>query len=83
MRRHYLVAAGVAAVTLAFGGGMAVSRSLEPRPNEVAYNIPRRADGSVNPDPFLASGVGMGRNVAVYTASGTGPGALNPLAEAV
>jgi enamine deaminase RidA (YjgF/YER057c/UK114 family) len=82
MRRHYLVAAGVAAVTLAFGGGMAVSRSVEPRPSEVAYNIPRRADGSVNPDPFLASGVGMGRNVPVYTASGTGPGALNPLAEA-
>jgi enamine deaminase RidA (YjgF/YER057c/UK114 family) len=81
-RRRYLVAAVVAALAVSFGAGTAVSRSLSPRPHEVRYNIPPRADGSVNPDPFLASGVGTGKDVAMYTAAGTGPGALNPLAPA-
>ena len=66
----------------AFGAGAAVSQSLAPQPNEVRYNIPPRADGSVNPDPFLAGGVSTGKNVAVYTASGTGPAALNTAAPA-
>jgi enamine deaminase RidA (YjgF/YER057c/UK114 family) len=83
MRLHRpAVAAATVAVGLSFGAGAAVSRSLDPRPNEVRYNIPLRADGSVNPDPFLASGVGTGKDVELYTAAGTGPAALNPLAPA-
>lgn len=48
--------------------------------DEVSYNIPRRADGSVDPDPFLARGVSVGHDVGVYRASGTGPNPTNPLA---
>jgi enamine deaminase RidA (YjgF/YER057c/UK114 family) len=84
--RRRLVAAAVTAATtaavVAFGAGVAVSRSTSPGPHEVAYNIPPRADGSVNPDPLLASGVATGKDVAVYTAAGTGPAALNTLAPA-
>lgn len=81
MRRNHLIAVGTtAAVVLSFTGGVALSDSLRPRPNEVEYNIPPLADGAVNPDPFLASGVGTGKDVALYTAAGTGPAALNTLA---
>jgi enamine deaminase RidA (YjgF/YER057c/UK114 family) len=38
------------------------------------------ADGSAPADPFLANGVALGTGVATYTASGTGPAALNTLA---
>jgi enamine deaminase RidA (YjgF/YER057c/UK114 family) len=82
MRRRH-IAATVAVVTAAsFTGGAAWSRSQEPRPTEVRYNIPPRADGTANPDPFLASGVGLGKNVASYSAAGTGPAVKNPLAPA-
>lgn len=80
--RRPVVAVVTVAVALSFSAGIAVSRSWAPRPTEVRYNIPPRADGSLNPDPFLANGVGTGKDVAVYTASGTGPAALNPLAPA-
>jgi enamine deaminase RidA (YjgF/YER057c/UK114 family) len=81
-RRRVAATVVTAAAVVAFGAGAAVSQSLAPNPNEVRYNIPRRADGSVNPDPFLASGVGTGKDVAMYTASGTGPAALNIAAPA-
>jgi enamine deaminase RidA (YjgF/YER057c/UK114 family) len=81
MRRNHLIAAGTtAAVVLSFTGGAALSDALGPRPNEVEYNIPLLANGAVNPDPFLAGGVGTGKDVALYTAAGTGPAALNTLA---
>ena len=80
--RRPAVAAATVAVILSFGAGVAVSRSLAPRPHEVRHNIPLRPDGSINPDPFLAAGVGTGKDVAIYTASGTGPAALNTPAPA-
>jgi enamine deaminase RidA (YjgF/YER057c/UK114 family) len=46
----------------------------EPKPTEVEYYIPLRGDGSINPNPFLASGAGVGKNVAIYYTAGTGPG---------
>jgi enamine deaminase RidA (YjgF/YER057c/UK114 family) len=83
MRRHQLAAAGAtAALVLAFTSGIAVSDSLGPGPKDVDYNVPSLADGSANPDPFLASGVATGKDVALYTAAGTGPAALNTLAPA-
>lgn len=84
-RRKVTIAAATGAtvaLALGFSAGAAVSRSPAPRPHEVRYNIPPRADGSVNPDPFLANGVGTGGDVALYTAAGTGPAALNTLAPA-
>ena len=83
MRRQHVIAAGAtAAVALSFTTGVALSDALSPRPQEVVYNIPPLANGSVNPDPFLASGVGTGKDVPIYTAAGTGPAALNTLAPA-
>ena len=56
----------------------ASSRAPEgPKPNEVEYYIPPRADGSINPNPFLASGVAVGRNVDLYWSAGTGPAGVN------
>jgi enamine deaminase RidA (YjgF/YER057c/UK114 family) len=81
MRRRHVIAAGAtAALALSFSGGAALSAAFGPRPNEVDYNIPPLASGAVNPDPFLAAGVGTGKDVALYTAAGTGPAALNTLA---
>ncbi len=60
------------AATLAAGAAFA-----QPKPTEVDYYIPPRADGSVNPDPFLASGFGVGRNVDMYWTAGIGPSGLN------
>ena len=76
MRARLAAVMGVL-VTLAFGGGVAVASSLRPGPDDVAYNLPSGPDGAINPDPFLASGVGIGQDVALYTASGTGPAPLN------
>lgn len=61
-------------------GGQAVASDPVPAPTEVAFQIPTRPDGSVNPDPFLAAGVGVGAEVPVYTAAGTGPAAVNTAA---
>jgi enamine deaminase RidA (YjgF/YER057c/UK114 family) len=83
MRRRHVIAAGATtALALSFAGGAALSAALGPGPNEVDYNIPPLANGSVNPDPFLAAGVGTGKDVELYTAAGTGPGGLNTLAPA-
>jgi enamine deaminase RidA (YjgF/YER057c/UK114 family) len=48
-----------------------------PKPTEVDYFIPPTASGGVNPNPFLASGVSVGRNVGLYWSAGTGPAGLN------
>jgi enamine deaminase RidA (YjgF/YER057c/UK114 family) len=46
----------------------------------VSYNVPARADGPADPDPFLARGVTVSGGVSVYSASGTGPSPTNSLA---
>lgn len=51
-----------------------MSVAEEPHPREVDYYIPPQDDGTVNPNPFLASGVAVGKKVAVYYTAGTGPG---------
>ncbi|QIT54474.1 hypothetical protein HC341_04130 [Aquisalimonas sp. 2447] len=57
----------------------ATSLAEQPRPNEIEFFIPPLDDGSQNPDPFLASGVSIGKNVATYYTAGTGPaGGNNP-----
>lgn len=61
---------------------MSSSALAEPKPTSVDYNIPLRADGSVTPDPFLANGVGVGKNVSIYWSAGTGPAARNTSAPA-
>ena len=81
-RRVIGAGAAAGALTLAFGGGVAVSDAFGPLPKEVVYNIPSLPNGSVNPDPFLANGVAIGKGVALYTSSGTGPGGLNTAAGA-
>ena len=48
-----------------------------PKPTEVDYFIPPTASGDVNPNPFLASGVSVGRNVDLYWSAGTGPAGVN------
>ncbi|MCU0768914.1 MAG: Rid family hydrolase [Burkholderiaceae bacterium] len=62
------------ALAAALSAGSALA---QPSPTEVDYYIPPRADGSVNPDPFLASGFGVGRNVDMYWSAGIGPSGLN------
>lgn len=79
--RTLLAAALVVGVGLG-AGGAAVAADLAPKPREVRYTVPPLADGSVNPDPFLSAGVGVGGLVGTYTASGTGPAARNPAAPA-
>ena len=48
-----------------------------PKPTEVDYFIPPTASGDVNPNPFIASGVSVGRNVDLYWSAGTGPAGVN------
>ncbi|MDO8941193.1 MAG: Rid family hydrolase [Methylicorpusculum sp.] len=74
---HHLILSLAAAVTL-FSGNV----YSEPKPTETKYNIPLRANGTINPDPFLASGVGVGKNVSIYWSAGTGPAARNTAAPA-
>jgi enamine deaminase RidA (YjgF/YER057c/UK114 family) len=81
-RQHLIIAGAIAALALSFTGGVALPDALGPLPREVDYNIPPLANGGVNPDPFLASGVGTGKDVPLYTAAGTGPAALNTPAPA-
>jgi enamine deaminase RidA (YjgF/YER057c/UK114 family) len=69
-----MCALGAAACSLLWSAGVALA---EPKPTEVDYYIPPRADGTINPDPFLASGVAVGKNVALYWSAGTGPAGLN------
>jgi enamine deaminase RidA (YjgF/YER057c/UK114 family) len=56
--------------------------SLRPEPNEVVYNIPLTGAGALSADPFLANGVGVGRNVDTYQSAGIGPSGLNTAAPA-
>ena len=54
----------------------------EPRSDEVEFSISLQEDGSIDPNPFLASGVAIGNNVGTYRTAGTGPsGGNNPGAE--
>ena len=69
--RSTLVGTALAAA-LAAGSALA-----QPKPTEVDYFIPPLSNGNVNPNPFLASGVGIGRNVDVYFSAGIGPAARN------
>lgn len=57
-------------------------QTLRPAPNEVVYNIPLTGGGGLAADPFLASGVGVGRNVDIYQSAGIGPAGLNTAAPA-
>lgn len=63
------------ALTAAVSG----SALAEPKPTAVDYNIP---DASVSANPFLANGVGVGKNVSIYWSAGTGPAARNTAAPA-
>jgi enamine deaminase RidA (YjgF/YER057c/UK114 family) len=74
--RPVLVGAA-AALSLALAAGSALAR---PPANGVEYYIPLRSDGTVNPNPFLASGVSVGRNVDTYMSAGTGPAGRNTAA---
>jgi enamine deaminase RidA (YjgF/YER057c/UK114 family) len=53
---------------------MPSSLLAEPKPNAVDYNIP---DASVSANPFLANGVGVGKDVSIYWSAGTGPAQRN------
>ncbi|MEV0231974.1 Rid family hydrolase [Nonomuraea sp. NPDC050786] len=67
-----------AAVVLALGTSTAAATpTWSPRPQEVKPFLPA---GSTN--PAIADGVALGKQVAMYTASGLGPGAANPAAPA-
>lgn len=68
----YLLATIATACALTAGNALA-----QPKPTEVDYYIPPLSSGAVNPNPFLAGGVGIGRNVDVYFSAGIGPSALN------
>ncbi len=60
----------LASLTAAMSG----SALAEPKPTAVDYNIP---DASVSANPFLANGVGVGKNVSIYWSAGTGPAGRN------
>lgn len=60
----------LASLTAAMSG----SAMAEPKPTTVDYNI---ADASVSANPFLANGVGVGKNVSIYWSAGTGPAQRN------
>lgn len=53
-----------------------------PRPREIQRFFTPDENGATPADPFLANGVALGGDNAVYTAAGTGPAALNTLAPA-
>jgi enamine deaminase RidA (YjgF/YER057c/UK114 family) len=67
---------GALALALASAG----SAFAAPPNRGVEYYIPPRADGTVNPNPFLASGVAIGQTVATYMSAGTGPAGRNTAA---
>lgn len=77
-RRKKAVIAVGSAIAL-FGGGVAVAEAHNNRigDKEVRVMLPT---GQSN--PAIAQGVGTGHEVAIYTSSGLGPGALNPSAPA-
>jgi enamine deaminase RidA (YjgF/YER057c/UK114 family) len=78
--RKLLQAALAAAVALAFADSHVADAA--PRAREVQRFFTPDATGATPADPFLANGVAVGGDNAVYTAAGTGPTALNTLAAA-
>jgi enamine deaminase RidA (YjgF/YER057c/UK114 family) len=74
---HHSLSAAVAGGLLLMTTGIPPAGAEEPKPTETDYFIPPRSDGSTNPNPFLASGVGVGKNVAIYYTAGTGPGSFS------
>lgn len=73
--RHIAALVGLTLAAVAASGVHA-----RPPVNDTEYYIPPLADGSVNPNPFLASGVSVGSGVAMYWSAGTGPAARNTTA---
>ena len=59
---------------VAVGGFTAGASTGAPPPTKVVPNLPAP---NVAPNPLIASGVGIGKNVAIYKSSGLGPGGLN------
>lgn len=75
-----LAAVGLAALTaVALGGYSAGASTGAPPPTAAVPNLPA---ASAAPNPLIANGVSIGKNVAVYRSSGLGPGALNAAAPA-
>jgi enamine deaminase RidA (YjgF/YER057c/UK114 family) len=66
---------GLFSVCLAVTALLAPRASVadKPHPREVDFFIPPLSDGTDNPNPFLASGVSVGKKVSVYYSAGTGP----------
>ena len=78
--RRPVRAVGVAALALGMvgaGGFAAGAGTTEPRPTRVVPNLP---PPSVAPNPLIASGVSIGKHVALYTSSGIGPAGVNTAA---
>ena len=74
------VVVGVAALGLVAGGSFAAGASTgAPAPHAVVPNLPPPAEA---PNPQIAAGVGIGKNVAIYKSSGIGPSGLNTAATA-
>ena len=71
---------GLAALSVVAAGGYAAGASTgAPHPNRAVPNLPAP---SAAPNPLIANGVSIGKNVAVYKSSGLGPGGLNTAATA-
>ena len=72
------VAVCAAALSIVAVGGFAAGASTgAPAPTRVVPNLPAP---SAAPNPLIANGVGIGKNVAIYKSSGLGPGGLNSAA---
>ena len=71
---------GLAALSVVAVGGYAAGASTgAPPPTAAVPNLPAPAAA---PNPLIANGVSIGKNVAVYKSSGLGPGALGTTAPA-
>lgn len=69
------VAVCAAALSIVAAGGFAAGASTgAPAPNRV---VPNLLSPSAAPNPLIANGVGIGKNVAIYKSSGLGPGGRN------
>jgi len=76
-RRRPAKAVAVCAAALsivAFGGFAAGASTGAPSPTTVVPNLPAP---NAAPNPLIASGVGIGKNVAIYKSSGRGPARRN------
>lgn len=69
---------GLSALSVVAVGGYAAGASTGAPPvNRAVANLPARSEA---PNPLIANGVSIGKNVAVYKSSGLGPGALGAAA---